>query len=37
MQQYPNGLVPDEADKNLRLRCQQAATQQVTAGFRARR
>jgi transcription factor SPT20 len=37
MQQYPNGIVPEEADKNLRGRCQQAAHQQVTAGFRARR
>jgi len=35
MQQYPNGLVPEEADKQLRGRCQQAAQQQVTAGFRA--
>ena len=37
MQQYPNGLVPDDADKSLRARCQLAAQQQVTAGFRARR
>jgi len=34
--QQHNGLVPDEADKNLRQRCHQAAQQQVTAGFRAR-
>jgi transcription factor SPT20 len=37
MQQYSNGIVPEEADKNLRGRCQQLAHQQVTAGFRARR
>jgi transcription factor SPT20 len=30
-------MVPDEAEKALRARCQQAASAQVTAGFRARR
>jgi transcription factor SPT20 len=34
--QQHNGLVPEDADKNLRQRCHQAAQQQVTAGFRAR-
>jgi len=37
LQQYPSGMIPDEADKSLRQRCQQAAHQQVTANFRARR
>ena len=37
LQQYFNGMIPEEADKSLRLRCQLAAQRQVQAGFRARR